>query len=341
MDSAYLYHWVTSDALVEALLPLQRGNQPPAVTDDDVRRQLIPVPAIETQVRIGARIDELFAEIDDGEEQLRRARRELKTYRKSLLRAAVTGELTADWRAANSPCRSGEDLVREILVTRGAREEARKRKIDANLDTRTLRPLPNEWTWTRVDIAGDVLLGRQRAPVHHSGEHMRPYLRVANVLEGRLDLDDVKQMNFTPTEFERFALRTGDVLLNEGQAPELLGRPALYRGEINGCCFQKTLLRFRPETGIEPEYALLVFRHYMHSGRFLRENRITTNIGHLTQVRFCPMEFPVPPHEEQVQIVNLVSAMESEAVSLLEHVESPADLRQAILRAAFRGELIQ
>ena len=54
-----------------------------------------------------------------------------------------------------------------------------------------------------------------------------------------------KSMNFTPKEFETFALKAGDVLLNEGQTPDLLGRPAIYNGEIEGCCFQKTLLRFR------------------------------------------------------------------------------------------------
>ena len=148
-----------------------------------------------------------------------------------------------------------------------------------------LPELPDTWMWCAVSRAGEVPLGRQRAPQHHVGEHMRPYLRVANVLENKLDLSNVKSMNFTPEEFETFSLRSGDVLLNEGQAPDLLGRPALYRGEIEGCCFQKTLLRFRAHEWTLPEFALLVFRHYMHSGRFKKENRITTNIGHLSQRR--------------------------------------------------------
>jgi type I restriction enzyme, S subunit len=112
------------------------------------------------------------------------------------------------------------------------------------------------------------MLGRQRAPQHHDGDNMRPYLRAANVLEDRLDLSNVKWMNFTPAEFETFALRPGDILLNEGQAPDLLGRPAMYQGEIVECCFQKTLLRFRAKEGVLPDYALIVFRHYMRSGRF-------------------------------------------------------------------------
>ncbi len=172
---------------------------------------------------------------------------------------------------------------------------------------------------------------------------MRPYLRVANVLEDRLDLSDVKWMNFTPAEFETFELRSSDILLNEGQAPDLLGRPAMYREEIAGCCFQKTLLRFRAKHGVLPEYALIVFRHYMHSGRFKRESRITTNIGHLTQVRFVVMEFPLPPEAEQQVIVDLFRDSEAAASDVLAILDAEASdaarLKQSILKSAFEGRL--
>ena len=172
---------------------------------------------------------------------------------------------------------------------------------------------------------------------HHDGDHMRPYLRVANVLENKLDLSDVKMMNFTPEEFKTFALLPGDLLLNEGQAPNLLGRPAMYRGEIEGCCFQKTLLRFRAHSWTLPEFALLVFRHYMHSGRFKKESRITTNIGHLTQVRFVVMEFPLPPLNEQRVIVDLFSQSLDEAETELRNIPDASQLKQSILQVRLRG----
>jgi type I restriction enzyme S subunit len=74
---------------------------------------------------------------------------------------------------------------------------------------------------------------------------MRPYLRVANVFENRIDISDVLEMNFTPEEFEVYALEYGDILLNEGQSLELVGRPAMFKNEIEGACFQNTLVRFR------------------------------------------------------------------------------------------------
>ena len=64
-----------------------------------------------------ARIDELFAEIAEGEAELERARRGLDTWRRALLKAAVTGELTRDWREANRPTETGADLLARIRAT--------------------------------------------------------------------------------------------------------------------------------------------------------------------------------------------------------------------------------
>lgn len=162
--------------------------------------------------------------------------------------------------------------------------------------------LPPGWEWTTVGEAGRVELGMARNPARHHGPNMRPYLRVANVFENRFDYDDVKEMHFSPEEFERYALRPGDILLNEGQSPELLGRPALYAGEPDIYAFTNSLIRFQAGPSVSPTWALLVFRHYMHSGRFTREVRITTNIAHLSSSRFKRIEFPVPPIVDQERL---------------------------------------
>ena len=216
--------------------------------------------------------------------------------------------------------------------------------LPANADSDGFAPLPNRWQWVRVRDAGEVKLGRQRAPQHHTGTHMRPYLRVANVYEDRLDLKNVMQMNFTPAEFDVYELKRGDILLNEGQSLELVGRPAMYRDEIPGACFQKTLLRFRAFPAVLPEFALLVFRAYLRTGRFQRAAKWTTSMAHLSAVRFGPMFFPLPPLEVQHRIV----ACAEREITLLSNVRSAiaasksraARLRQAILTKAFSGQLI-
>ncbi len=156
---------------------------------------------------------------------------------------------------------------------------------------------------------GSIQLGRQRAPRYHSGQHMRPYLRVQNVFEDRIDLSDVMEMDFPPEDFKKYHLQHGDILLNEGQSPELLGRPAMYRDELPGACFTNTLIRFQAFDVVNREFALLVFRHYMHSGRFSREGKITTNIAHLSAGRFSKIEFPLPPLDEQREIVDRANSL--------------------------------
>lgn len=163
--------------------------------------------------------------------------------------------------------------------------------------------LPSSWAEATVGEVGEVRLGRQRSPRYHTGPNMRPYLRVKNVFENRIDLSDVMEMDFSPADFERYRLEPGDILLNEGQSPELVGRPAMYRGELPGACFTNSLIRFRPHGGIDRQFSLYLFLHHLWSGRFRREARITTNIAHLSATRFSSVEFPVPPLKEQQRIV--------------------------------------
>jgi type I restriction enzyme S subunit len=172
---------------------------------------------------------------------------------------------------------------------------------------------------------------------------MRPYLRVQNVFEDHIDLEDVKEMDFPRDDYETFKLKSGDILLNEGQSPHLLGRPAIYRGELPGACFTNTLIRFKAYAPVSPEYPLIVFRAYMRTGRFTREGTITTNIAHLSAGRFAKIEFPVPPLREQREIVAEVERRLSVIAKLEATVEANltrADrLRQSILSQAFSGKL--
>jgi type I restriction enzyme S subunit len=200
------------------------------------------------------------------------------------------------------------------------------------------------WQVCKIKDAGKIQLGRQRAPKFHSGKNMRPYLRVQNVFENRLDLSDVMEMDFPGADFERYQLHPGDILLNEGQSPEYLGRPAMYHGELPGACFTNTLIRFQAYPHVNPEFALLVFRHHMHSGRYIVEGNITTNLAHLSAGRFGEVEFPLPTLKEQTEIVRRVEAL----FAMADRIEACCTVARAqaqrltplLLAKAFRGELV-
>ena len=212
-------------------------------------------------------------------------------------------------------------------------------------DTADLPSLPEGWCWAAVDVVGDVKLGRQRSPKHHTGPHMHPYLRVANVFEDRIDTTDVLEMNFSPGEYETYRLEVGDILLNEGQSIELVGRPAMYNGEVPGACFQNTLVRFRAHGEIDRRFALLVFLTYLHDGKFQRIARWTVNIAHLGASRFARLEFPLPPTQEQKRIVQDVdralTQIQDTSRGTTQATRRAMALRQSILKWAYEGKLVE
>lgn len=216
--------------------------------------------------------------------------------------------------------------------------------ISASIIRTCLLSNPNEIHSQPVGSVGNVTLGRQRAPKYHNGPNMRPYLRVANVHEDRIESHDVNQMNFTDAEFERYRLVEGDVLLNEGQSLELVGRAAIYRGEIPDCCFQNTLVRFKASPDVIPEYALYVFRAWLRAGEFRKVARWTTTMAHLGAERFAAMPFPLRPKASQQAIVEHLDASLSSIAHLAGEINRAsarsARLRQAILKRAFEGKLV-
>jgi len=196
------------------------------------------------------------------------------------------------------------------------------------------------WTVVNVSEAGEVLLGRQRAPKYQTGEHTTPYMRVANVFEDRIDTSDVLSMDFDTRDFARFKLAAGDILLNEGQSTELVGRPAMWRGEIPDCCFQNTLVRFRAYADrTEPEYALSVFLQYLHAGEFAKVSSKTSNVAPLGAGRFGKQPFPLPPVALQQEFARKVEAARAIRDRWRLASDTSHELFASLVQRAFRGDL--
>jgi type I restriction enzyme S subunit len=363
IDNRYLAWFLSSEhGGRRQFKALQRGATKAGLGLNDLKAVEVPVPPRQEQGRIVEKVEELLSDLDAGVSGLARARVNLKRYRAAVLKAAVTGELTAEWRAANPNVEPATKLLDRILAERRRKWEVEQEAKFATKgktlpkgwqakyieldppDSAGLRGLPDGWCWVRVNQVGEVQLGRQRSPQHHYGPHMRPYLRVANVFENRIDTTDVLQMNFTPVEYETYRLQFGDILLNEGQSLHLVGRPAMYRDEVPGACFQNTLVRFRAGSGLLPEFALYVFLAFLHGKRFQKIARWTVNIAHLGADRFSNIEFPLPPLGEQQAIVAEVEEQLSEIDATENYIAASLKragrLRQSILKEAFSGRLV-
>jgi type I restriction enzyme S subunit len=313
----------------------------------------VPLPSIDIQECIVSEIDTQLSRLDEMVATLQGIQAKLKQARASILKAAVEGRLVETEaelaRAKGGYYEDAEELIKRVWVDSTENQPSRVRsdKGDGSFKTgldADLPPLPTGWACFRINEVGTVQLGRQRTPKDHSGPNMCPYMRVANVFEDYIDLSDVKEMNFTLSEQENFRLEYGDILLNEGQSPHLVGRPAMWRGEVKNACFQNTLVRFRSSGAVLPLYALIVFRSQLHARRYMKIAKITTNIAHLGAQRFAAVEFPLPPLAEQRRIIHEADRR----FSVLDKVESTvkaslarcALLRQAILKRAFEGRLV-
>jgi type I restriction enzyme S subunit len=318
------------------------------VKGSTISNELMPLPHVDVQSRVVARIDELFTELDDGEEELRRARAELETYRKSLLKAAVTGELTSNWRAANPPKESGADLLRRILDDRRARWEANPRNKGkrynepAAPDLRGRPDLPPSWAWARVEQLAIVDSGATpsgiEAASRDGGEV--PWFKVSSMsLEGNEDHLRHSKWWLTRTQ----ALSAGLRIFPAGSIvfPKLGGALLTNKRRILGLdgCLD---LNNMAVTAIEP------------AARYIRDLFSEIDLAALSDGSVVPqlkrdavenITIGLPGEQELKVLTAAIEDGLMAANDMLKVVRdkaaAAADLRQSILAAAFRGELIQ
>jgi type I restriction enzyme S subunit len=168
---------------------------------------------------------------------------------------------------------------------------------------------------------------------------MHKYLRAANVGWDGLILDDVKLMNFTDVEMSLFRLEPGDLLLNEASgSPREVGKPAIWRGEIENCAFQNTLLRVRPKPVVDPRYLLHFFQHEAATGAFARGAR-GVGIHHLGRDALARWPVPLPPLHEQRRIAAILDQADALRVKRRQVLTYFHTVLEAIFVDVFGDEL--
>lgn len=288
---------------------LQSGTTRKRISRKNLATIGLSLPPLAEQKRIVAAIEEHFSRLGFAEAALDIARAKLQALRRSVLAAAFSGRL------ANPPPTTNTDPGQ----------------------------LPGGWRLAPIADVAEVHLGRQRSPRHHSGEQMRPYLRAANVTWEGISLEDVKTMNFDDADFDRFRLTRGDILLNEASgSPNEVGKPAVWDGEIEDCCFQNTLLRLRPRD-LNGDYLYWYCYSSALSGRFGEASR-GVNIRHLGKRGLAQFPIPLGPRAEQEHVVAAIE----ESLSRLDAAETALDavrakisgFRRSVLLEALAGRLV-
>src|SRR5690606_30258063 len=154
IDAKLLYYFVSSAAFrQEAQHHMTGAVGQKRVPKRYLETKLFPLPPINEQRRIVEKIETLFAELDKGEEYLRQVQTLLTRYRQSVLKAAVTGELTAEWRAQRvGQLEHGRDLLARILKARRESWQGRGQyKEPVEPDATALPELPQGWVSCSLD----------------------------------------------------------------------------------------------------------------------------------------------------------------------------------------------
>jgi len=196
--------------------------------------------------------------------------------------------------------------------------------------------IPVEWEVRKIPEAGDLKLGRQTAPKYQVGINPCLYLRVVNIYNGQLDLRDIKTMDFTVNEFNTYCLKYGDVLLTEGDLVSAMnvGRSAIFRGEIERCCFQNSLIRFRPFTQASSEFFHFLFCYLRSVGYFANATMATT-VFHLSVGRLQELCMSLPPKLEQIRIAKILSQQDKNI-----NIESKKHEKLILLKTGLMQDLL-
>lgn len=306
MDPRYLFHWVCSDAFVNAMSLEQDGSLYPAVTDDNVGAGRIPVPPAAEQRRIVSKLDALLAGVARARKELDRVPILIAHHKQALLAAAFSGELTREWRQERGLAEPTMETVEQLV--------------------------------------SDMRYGTAQKCT--PDPHGVAVLRIPNVASGRIDLTDLKYTDLSEKDLERLRLSKGDILVvRSNGSVELLGRPALVSESEVGLAFAGYLIRLRPNAQrVVPNFLSRMLQAPQTRAIIEGGARSTAGVNNINGTELSALPIPVPELSEQREIVErLDEAFGWLDVSATEHSRAAnllPKLEQAILAKAFRGELV-
>jgi type I restriction enzyme S subunit len=203
--------------------------------------------------------------------------------------------------------------------------------------------VPSHWTMVRLKfmahVQGGVAKGRN---LDGQNAIEVPYLRVANVQDGYLNLEEIATIEITANELQRYALSAGDVLMNEGGDFDKLGRGHIWRGEIPGCIHQNHVFAVRPK-GMEPEWLNLVTSAECGRFYFMSRSKQSTNLASISSSNIQELPVPFPPMQERLLIIEHVRGITHGLDSLLAEANCAIDLlqehRSALISSAVTGQI--
>lgn len=360
----FLLRLVQSQRFVDEMSVLVQGALYPAVRPKDIAAFTFAFETPAQQTRIVAKLEELLSDLDTGVAEIKAAQKKLGQYRQSLLKAAVEGALTANWRAKHTPSETGAQLLERILTERRARWEAKqlakfqeqgktspkdwKKKYPepAQPDTTGLPELPQGWVWASVDqVVADSLIGLDRGQDQQSASAAFGYIKMNNIsMTGSANVENLVRVDANLQEVEKYSVVRGDVLFNTRNSVELVGKVGLVHSLNGATLYNNNLMRLRFDGVVLPEFLCWQMCGPEFRSRMERVKKATTSVAAVYAKDLFPLALAVPPLDEQAEILRVLSSgmagIETQELAITHSLKQSAAQRQNILRAAFAGQLV-
>jgi type I restriction enzyme S subunit len=322
--------------------------------------QKIPIAPHEQQKHIIAKIEELFSDLDAGVAALERVQANLQRYRASVLKAAVEGRLTQQWRAEHPDVEPADQLLQRILRERRekweqdqlAKYEAKGKKPPKNWkdkykepaapDTTNLPELPKGWCWaTAQQLTAPlkpIIYGILK-PGPHTPDGV-PYVRVMEMKTGTINVRSLKRCNKERAEkFKRATLSEGDILVSKDGT---IGKVAIVPPELEGGNITQHVLRFSASPHVLNCYIARGIEAPFCQAWMKGETKGVALQG-VNVEDFRRMPIPLPPAAEQAVIADEITSGQVDLTRLektiTQDIQRSGRLRQAILKRAFEGSL--
>ena len=253
------------------------------------------------------------------------------------------------------PCPDEQAAIAKVLdaadqaiqATRVAAERARDLDhsmlhdlLEKGIAGRNREKKPN-WPIHRLDEVADVGSGVTLGKDVSGFKNVElPYLRVANVQDGHLDLSTIKTVRVRVEEVENYRLEPGDVLMTEGGDLDKLGRGSIWHGEIPNCLHQNHIFRVRAKQDqLRPYFFSLVVESNIAKRYFLRVAKRTTNLASINKTVLRAFRFPVPEPTEQEEIENVMKAVKATVKALTEKESALLTLKKSLMYDLLTGSV--
>lgn len=341
INKRYLGQFLKTKYYRNKISELASGTNINNIKLEHFKEILVPLAPLNEQERIVAKLEKLLAEVDTAQVRLEKIPQILKRFRQSILIQAITGELTKDWRKKNLDIGSAEELLKRIEKKRNnqKRKTTKANKVASNFDYMQLPEIPDNWVWSHLQDLGELSRGKSKHRPRNDarlfgGEY--PFIQTGDVARsgGFITSHTQTYSEFGLAQSRLFPANTLCITIAANIADTgILTYPA---------CFPDSVVGFIPEEGMFEVLFAMYFIQVMQND--IETFAPATAQKNINLEILYSISVPVPPIEEQQEIVKRVKALFEKAERIEERYKKAKSftdkLTQSILNKAFKGALV-